>query len=278
MRERVTRAALRAFPPAIRSARGDEMLGTLLDASATSQTRFAHEIVDLVRSGLRARATQTAQAGATRIVADGLCLAAVWLLTLFFAADVGNRIRGPLPGDPAALLSSWSLGLLGAALVLALIGSDRLAGAAGLLFTASVFGDPARYDLTGAASLPLLVPLICFGALLLAPRRRKHSVSRLAWLVLPAALAVAAGRADDSIAAVALIGLIFFAPPAFARLHTDPRQAIACVVSAAYFGLRMAQDPGGPGALGLLFLGAAPLILTVVIAHTRDVRQPRVPL
>jgi len=278
MRERLTRAALRAFPPAIRSARGPEMLGTLLDASAASHTRFAREIVDLVRSGLRARATQTAQAGATRLVADGFCLAAVWLLTLFLAADVGNRIRGPLPGGPAALVSSWSLALLGAALVLALIGSDRLAGAAGLLFTASVFEDPARYDLTGTARLPLLVPLVCFGALLLAPRRRRPSTRRLAWLVLAAGLAVAASRTDDSIAAVALIGLIVFAPPAFARLHTDPRQAIACVVSAAYFGLRIAQDPGGPGALGLLFLAAAPLTLTIVIAHTRHVLQARVPL
>ena len=173
MRERVTRAALRAFPRAIRSARGNEMLGTLLDASATSRTRFAHEIADLVRSGLRARASRTTQAGAMRLAADGFCLAAVWLLTLFLAADVGNRIRGPLPGDPAALVSSWSLALLGSALVLALIGSDRLAGVAALLFTASLFDDPARYNLTGAARLPLLVPLICFGALLLAPRRRK---------------------------------------------------------------------------------------------------------
>ena len=278
MRERMTRAALHAFPPAIRSARGPEMLGTLLDASATSQTRFAREIVDLVRSGLRARATETAQAGAQRLVADGFCLAAVWLLTLFLAADVANRIRGPLPGDPAALVSSWSLALLGAALVLALIGSDRLAGAAALLFTASVFDDPARYDLTGAARLPLLVPLICFGALLLAPRRRKLSVRRLAWLTAAAALALAASRSDDAIAAVALLGLIVFVPPAFARLRTDPRQAIACMVSAAYFGLRMAQDPGGPGALGLLFLAAAPVVLAIAVAHTRHVLQARVPL
>ena len=98
MRERVTRAALHAFPPATRSARGPEMLGTLLDASATSQARFAREIVDLVQSGLRARATETAQAGAQRLVADGVCLAAVWLLTLFLAADVAKQDPRPTPG------------------------------------------------------------------------------------------------------------------------------------------------------------------------------------
>ena len=278
MRERLTRAALRAFPPAIRSARGHEMLGTLLDASATSHTRFAFEIVALVRSGLRMRATQTAQAGAWRLVADGFCLAAVWLLTLFLAADVGNRIRGPLPGFPWGLFSPWSLALLGAALALALIGYDRLAGATALLFTASVFGDPAGYDLTGADRIPLLVPLICFGVLLVAPRRRRPDPRRLAWLAVAAGFAIAASRTDDTIAAVALLALILFVPPALALLRTDPRPAIACAVSAAYFGLRMAEDPGGPGALGLLFLAAMPLILSIVVAHTRHTAQARVPL
>jgi hypothetical protein len=254
------------------------MLDTLLDASAPSHARFAREIIELVRSGLRARATETAQAGARRLVADGFCLAAVWLLTLFLAADVANRIRGPIAGSPADLLSPWSLALLGAALALALIGSDRLAGAAALLFTASVFGDPARYDFVGADRFPLLVPIICFGALLLAPRQRKPDARRLAWLAVAAALAVAASSRDDSIAAVALLALIFFVPPAFARLRTDPRPVIACVVAAAYFGIRIAQDPGGPGHLGLLLLVATPLVVTIVIAHTRHVSQARVPL
>jgi hypothetical protein len=254
------------------------MLGTLLDASATSQIQFVRELVDLVRSGLRARATETAQAGARRLVADGCCLAAVWLLTLFVAADVGNRIRGPIAGSSANLFSPWSLALLGGALALALIGSDRLAGAAGLLFIAGVFDDPARYDLTGPDRLPLLVPIICFGALLVAPRRRKPDARRLAWLAVAAALAVAASRGDDSIAAIALLTLIFFVPPSFARLRTDPRPLIACVVTAAYFGFRIAQDPGGPGLLGLLLLAATPLVVTIVIAHTRHVSRAHVPL
>ena len=95
---------------------------------------------------------------------------------------------------------------------------------------------------------------------------------------MAAAFAIAASRTDDTIAAVALLALILFVPPAFALLRTDPRPAIACAVSAAYFGLRMAEDPGGPGALGLLFLAAMPLILTIVVAHTRHAAQARVPL
>ena len=147
------------------------------------------------------RATHTAQAGAWRLVADGFCLAAVWLLTLLLAADVGNRIRGPLPGFPWGLFPPWSLALLGAGLALALIGYDRLAGATALLFAASIFDDSARYDLTGADRIPLLVPVICFGVLLIAPRGRRPDPRRLAWLVLAAALAIAASRTDDTIAA-----------------------------------------------------------------------------
>jgi hypothetical protein len=54
--------------------------------------------------------------------------------------------------------------LLGVALALALIGHDRVAGATALLFTASAFAAPARYDLTTRDRAALLVPVIA-GAL-----------------------------------------------------------------------------------------------------------------
>ena len=84
---------------------------------------------------------------------------------------------------------------------------------------------------------------------------------------------------DDAIAAVALLGLIVFVPPAFRQAPHRSAQVIACTVTAAYFGLRMAQDSGGPGALGLLFLLAAPVVLcAIAVAHIRHVLQERVPL
>ena len=254
------------------------MLSTLLDASASSRTRFVREIVALVLSGLRARATQTAEPGARRLVADGFCLAGVWLLTLFLSSDVGNRIRGRLPGYPWHLFTPWSLGLLCAALALALIGRDRLAGATALLFTASIIHDPAHYDLTNGGRVSFLVPVICFGVLLLAPRRRKPDARRLAWLVVTAALALISSTADDTTAAVLILALIFLVPPALALLPINPRfLAIACALPATYFGTRIAQDPGGPGKLGLLFLAAAPLVLTIAITRIRHL-QARSPI
>jgi len=41
IRERIGRVALRAYPPAVRQARGLEMLGMLLDAGELSRRAFA---------------------------------------------------------------------------------------------------------------------------------------------------------------------------------------------------------------------------------------------
>jgi hypothetical protein len=271
-RERTARAALRAFPATVRAAHGEEMLGTLLDVSATSRTRFVLELIGFVRSGMQARATQTAQAGAQRVVADGVCLGAVWLLTLFLSSELGNRIREFDPLGPWYPLSPWSLALLGAALALALIGYDRLAGATALLFVATLGADPAWRDLTISRRELMLVPVICFITLGLAPRRRKPNHRRLAWLALTAALAVASSTSDDPTAAILILALLFLVPLALAMLRTNPRLAIACALPATSFGIHMAQDPGGPGVLGVLFLSAAPLILTITITRTRHLQ------
>jgi hypothetical protein len=245
------------------------MIDTLLDASADSSARFVRELAGLARGGLLARAQETLGAGAARVSADGLCLAAVWLVTLFLTSGVGMRIRGPQFGFSWDPLSPLSLSLLGVALVLALVGYDRLAAVAALTFLASAVGGAARYDLTNSNRIPLLVPLVCFSALLVMPRRRPRDTRRLLWLLPAAAVAVVAGSTDDPTATVFVLALIAVVPPALLMLRTDPRPAIACGVSAAYFGLRMAQDPGGPGALGVAFLAAAPLVLASVAARSR---------
>ena len=58
MRGRLARAALRCYPPATRTARGAEMLDTLLEASDDRRGVFVWNIVSLVAAGLGARAGQ----------------------------------------------------------------------------------------------------------------------------------------------------------------------------------------------------------------------------
>ena len=248
------------------------MLGTLLDVSATSRRRLVLELVDLVRAGMRARATQTAKAGPRRVVADGFCLGALWLLTLFLASELGNRIRGFDPLGPWDPISPLGIALLGAALALALIGYDRFAGATALLFVATTVADPSWRDLTNSRRELMVVPVVCFIVLMLSPRRRKPDGRRLAWLALTAALAAASSTSEDPTAAILILALVFLVPLALATLGTDPRLAIACALPATSFGVYMAQDPGGAGILGVLFLAAAPVILLIVVTRTRHLQ------
>src|SRR4051794_13413545 len=71
-RERIADLALLAYPAGAREVRGEEMLATLHDVRAGSRRGFAREVADLVRLGLRTRATATASVGARRLIADGL--------------------------------------------------------------------------------------------------------------------------------------------------------------------------------------------------------------
>ena len=129
IRGRVARAALRAYPPDVRERLGGEMTATLLDASAGSRTRFAREVAALAHGGMRLRGRRAAAAGARRVLADGLCLAGVWVDDARPEhAAAPRRARGL--HDP--LLAPWSLGLLAVALALALVGYDRFAGVAAL--------------------------------------------------------------------------------------------------------------------------------------------------
>jgi hypothetical protein len=77
---------------------------------------------------------------------------------------------------------------------------------------------------------------------------------------------------DDPTAAILILALLSLVPLALATLRTNPRLAIACALPATSFGIHMAQDRGGPGVLGVLFLSAAPLILTIAFIRTRHLQ------
>ncbi len=259
MRERLGRAALHAFPETVRASRGEEMLGTLLDVSANSRSRFVLEIIALVGAGLTARAIESAKPGARRMLADGVCLAAIVLLTMFVSTDLGDRIRG----NPWSPSSPWPHILAGAALILALIGYDRLAGATALLFTASLAvssGHNGGNVTVGAFG-------ICASALLLTPRRHQPDVRRLTWLIVTAGVALIASTSDDTSAAPVILAVLVLAPVALALLPVDPRPAIACALLAAWFGIVLTQKNSETFVPGLIFMAAAAVIVAIGTAR-----------
>ena len=102
MRERLAGLVVRAYPD---GAPAGELAGTALDVGAESPARFARELAGLTRAGLRERATRTAAVGPARLVFDGLCLAAVWIMTLELSVGLSQRI-GRGMSDP---LLAWPL-------------------------------------------------------------------------------------------------------------------------------------------------------------------------
>jgi hypothetical protein len=259
-RELATRVALLAYPPDVRDQIGTEMSATLLDASAGSPARFTHELVDLTWLGLRSRAQLTAAAGARRVIADGVCLAGVWLMTLDLSTLLAQTVRGV--HDP--LLAPQSLLLLGLALALALVGHDRLAGAAGLGWVAARFPTllDHRPGMALAVTVATLPALACFTVLIVGPRRRARDPRRLAWLIVPATLVIAFGppKPDQSplLLALVAIGVLIAVIYVLATLTTDPRAAIAGAVSLGAVGL-------GAGSVNVL-VSSASLVLVIALA------------
>ena len=269
-RDRVAQIAVWAYPQARRASRGDEMVATLLDACGDSRRRFVREIVDLVRLGLRARATQVARAGPARLVADGFCLAGIWLMTADLVTLVSWRsrgIHGPLVDWP-------SIGLLCAALAIALIGVDRLAGAGALVWTALRL--PHLIDQhPGLGGLVVeALPVICFAVMVLAPRRRAADPYRLAWLAAPIALVATFGPPADErspiLLATAALAAIAAAAFALAMLPTDPRMAIAGALGLSNLATFVIAINGEASPVAWLSLAAAPVALLIAVARTRQ--------
>jgi len=257
-RERLATIALRALPRDVRASMGEEMLGTLLDSSAESRARLFRQTANLLRVGMQMRAAQTRRASPKRLLADGFCRGAILLMTL----DLGTLLSQRLDGVEDPLLSWASICVLGAILALALVGAERLAGAAALAWTAARFPELVAHNHSFNGLAPTAVPLICFTVLIVNPRRRRLDLRRIAWLLVPALLVVACAPRGGNGPITALVSLAatLFVLVALVKIPTDPRLAIACALPATYVGLMVA---GAPAAPAVLLCFGAPLVMGV---------------
>ena len=127
---------LKAFPVDYRSARGDEMVGVLLDTSAPAQRWPSFRTAaDLVGAGLRARSRRSSGGRASVAVIGGMRVAALvglWVQAAFSVAMIVHRAHdGMLFYAPNNAWSAYSLDLVAATWVIAFIlvvaGRSRLA-------------------------------------------------------------------------------------------------------------------------------------------------------
>ena len=273
IRERIGRAALRAYPPAVRQTRGPEMLGMLLDAGEQSNWAFVRESGSLVLGGFRERRAITARAGIRRLLADSCCQAVVILLMLLMI----RVLSAELSAGPSQQLLVQQV-VLGAILACALIGFDRIAAIGGLAAFAAFGPLGPHTQLVWLASG--LVPIVCLLVMVLAPRQRPRDPRRLLWLLPVIVLAALHAHAWvgpvivlAALQAHAWVGvaevLAVISVGGLLRLFHDPRLAIACSlvwITVLITGAAR-QAPASLPLLGLPVAMAAGLMVTVAVGR-----------
>ena len=259
--ERVGSFALLAYPADFRAVRGEEMLGTLLDAGEDSAAAFVRGCGSLLVGGLRERARSSVQIGTRRLVEDAFCLAAV-LWSVYWLTSEAYRQTLAFP--------TWTLALAAAVPVFALRGRDRLGGVCGvtlagyfLLRGYGVGHLPGQLVSIGHPSQVFLLdrwlgPLVCFAVMIVRPRVRDQRTRRLAWLIPIAALGVFWPPA------VVLLVLIGAPLLGIVLLPINPRLAIA---SAMIWIDIAASSTLGHVRLGLVTFPV--LLLTILLADAR---------
>jgi hypothetical protein len=239
------------------------MLSTLLDSSGDSNAQLLREAVDLIRLGLRARATLIAASGAGRLLADGACTAGAF----FLAQDLATGLRSR--GVPDAVYSPASMMLLGVLVAIAMLRRDRIAGAGALLWLAlRLLGVIGAINLTIASAT--LLPAICFTVMLVRPRQRSSvPISGLYGCGGLVGLVLLAGAFGGLFTILALVAASAFCLLALALVMIDPRPAIAVAFLAANVAAAKAGS-GQPALITLAFGTTVPVIIALTIARTHQ--------
>jgi hypothetical protein len=257
IRDRIGQAALRAYPPVVRQARGPEMLGMLLDAGEQSRRAFAQESGSLVLGGVRERRALLARVGSRRLVADACCQAVLIFLALWLISAANT---GVIAGVSRQLLVQELV--LVVILAFAVVGCERIAAVGGL--AALIAYGPLGPHIQLVSLGRVVVPTACLLVMVCAPQRRPCDARQLLWLLPVGLLAALHAHADiglpEILAVMSVGGLL--------RLLLDPRLAIACslvwiTLLSAYAG-RLA-----PPGLGLLDVAAGAAGLMLIIAAGR---------
>jgi hypothetical protein len=266
--ERVYRAALGAYPAEYRAERGEEVLGTLLDAGDGRRMPDVREVGSIVADGYRRRvlASVLPPRGALRAGATWAALALALLTAVVAAVGVmrEDHLAESLPPALAPhvhvlglAVTPWfaAFAVTAAGTLVALAASARrtalaLAVAGALLqIWEAAFGPAAGfpgthghfavYAWTNVSTLPRepwhwLVPsLLLPGCIALAgagraPRLAARATRVVGSLALAAGLAIAMDHLYGAVAGLAVLLLPLLAV-AVALSPLDPRPALACV-------------------------------------------------
>ena len=271
MRGRLARAALRCYPPATRTARGAEMLDTLLEASGDRHGVFVWNVMSLVAAGLGERARASARLSALRTIAEAAKLASIVYACLWLTAGLAVLIerRGWHHESRVSLymvvllivLLAWSQG------------RQRLAGVIGLACTVAVALVVApRPDLLLPVSIVQpIVPAFGYLIMAIAPTRERPSAVALAALAALVVVSVIVGANTGGfaqfivLAAASIAGLAVFA--------VQPRLAIAVAIIWTAIGIELIAFASIQPAPWKLLVATTPAVLAATAARARVIRR-----
>lgn len=183
--------AVRLYPREIRDSRGEEILGTLLDAGDASVAAFVRQLASLVVGGLVARSRRAVAQSPAKLAASAVCWAAIIGVTQVPFRQGILVLDGVLSGVP--LVTVRDMYLLPLVILASFtLGGRRLAGLLGLAWVALYVRDWEGPGIPMSnIVVAVVIPVAGFALLTLRPQAAPRAwQARILWLVPAAALAL----------------------------------------------------------------------------------------
>lgn len=275
-RELLARMLVRMYPAEVRRTRGNELVGTLLDAGDTSTWMFVSHMASVARAALLARSRDELTRPAWQLAAGAVCWAAVLTAMTTVIEGIGASLYWggtvfSYGNDPQTILDMYALPVL--ILGLFTTGHNRTAALLGLLCIAMRLHQSPMISL---ADFMITVPVPAVGFGLLAARPRDvRAAGRYLWLI-PAAMwtfywLTLLGQHSG-------IGKMTPAIASLALLPIAPSLALGLGIDWLLQGVRYLTYPGGDHfpLWTVEFLACLPaaLLLTAACRHTPRLTHP----
>ena len=267
----LAQAALRCYPPATRTARGAEMLDTLLEVSGDRHGVFVWNVVSLVAAGLGERARASARLSAGRTIVEAAKLASVLYACLWLTA--GSVVLIERRGwHHESQVSFCVVGLLIVLLAWSR-GRQRLAGVIGLACTVAVaLVVVRRPDLLLPVSIVQpIVPAFGFLTMAIAPTRERPST--LAVVALAALVVVGVFVGANTSGFGQLIVLATASIAGLAVFPVQPQLALAVASIWTAIGIELIAFASTQPAPWKLLVVTAPAVLAATAARGRVIRR-----
>jgi hypothetical protein len=262
------RTAARTYPPEIRAAHGEELIGTLLDAGEHSVALFGRELASLVAGGLAARSRKALSQPLRQISRDLVRWACIVIVARELAGNLASLRWGGTFGG--SLSTVWLL-YAGPALILTVFtaGRDRTTGIIGLIWLYTSIRSHPQPPISIWIEF-WVPPLAAFMLMAIRPRR-KAGCERALWLIPAIVWAIfqytELGQQSGIGYLTPVLATLIFVPiaPAFA-LAT----AVAWSLMAAWY---LPIGVADTTRLAVELLSCTPLALIVVVLSGRALRR-----